>query len=72
MRRFHWIEWDMAAPGEATKDENGGIGQIPQPPLFLRGYFSGRERCGNFPETVDDSPPTSTFGSLLALRATTF
>jgi hypothetical protein len=34
MRRFHWTEWDMAAPGEGTKQENGGIGQIPLPLSF--------------------------------------
>jgi hypothetical protein len=43
MRRFHWTEWDMAAPGEATRDENGVIGQIPYPPFFQGEFFRKRK-----------------------------
>ena len=34
MRRFHWIGWDMAAPGEGTEHENmGGSVKSPYPPF---------------------------------------
>lgn len=33
MRRFRWIEWDMAAAGEDTERENEGNQQIPYLPF---------------------------------------